>query len=402
MPDLPAFSALFRIGRDEVLVRNALVSRDAVEREGTDANILIAAAAAMADEVVGQLADLAASLYLDSAVEKELDHLLFDRYGLTRKSAAASIGSVAFRTTLPSATTFAIPKGVLLQTAGGTQFITTEAATFTVATVGPVVMAVRSVLAGPAQSAKAGTITSIASQIAGAPSDLVVSNPYATTGADAEETDDSFRERGRRFFVTARRGTLKAIEAAALGIPGIRKASAFEVIDSSGRPARAVQLVVADAFAEQYVDYTTVPPRYETQSQAIASQIYAALADVRAAGMYVNVVVANVVVLPIQLTLTFQAGADVNTAALNARSTITSYVNSLAPGAAFSAVAALNVLQTVQGLSFTGGELYSPPGDVVVKPLQVLRTSLGLVSAVAAQTDTAIATGINPDSYTVA
>ena len=49
MPNFPTFDALFRAGRDEVLTRNAKISREAVEREGMDANILVAAAAAIGD-----------------------------------------------------------------------------------------------------------------------------------------------------------------------------------------------------------------------------------------------------------------------------------------------------------------------------------------------------------------
>jgi hypothetical protein len=46
--------------------------------------------------------------------------------------------------------------------------------------------------------------------------------------------------------------------------------------------------------------------------------------------------------------------------------------------------------------------IVSPAGNIAVKPLQVLRTSLGLVSAVAAQTDLPLVTGTNPDSYSLA
>jgi uncharacterized phage protein gp47/JayE len=402
MPNFPSFSDLFRIGRDEVLSRNAQISRDAVEREGMDANILVAAAAAMGDEVVGQLVDLAAATYLDSATGQALDRLVFDRYGLVRKPAAASIGSVSFSTTAIAPVTFTIPLGAIVQTATGVQFTLTESSIFVAGSVGPLVMACRSVLAGANQNAKAGTITSIISQIVSSPTDLVVTNPYATVGADAEETDDSLRERARRFFTTARRGTMKSLEAAALGVPGIRSAAAFEVIDSLGRPARMVQLVVSDAFTEQFVSYDTVPPRYETLSQAISADVQEALADVRPAGVFVQVTVANVVIQPVQLTLAFQAGANVNSAALQARAAVVSYVNSLTPGAPFKVEDLLAVLSIVPGLAYTGNELLSPPGDVVVKPLQVIRTTLGLVSAVAAQTDQPIITGTNPDSYTAA
>lgn len=402
MPDLPSSSELFRIARDEALGKNARLSREAIEREGMDANILIASGAAMGDEVSGQLAQLAASLFLDSAVGEDLDRLVFDRYGLTRKPAAASIGSVSFTTTVASATTFSIPTDVVLQTATGLQFVTTEAGVFTVATTGPVVLAVRSVLAGSDQDAKIGEITSIVSQISGSPTDLVVTNPLATVGGDDVETDDSLRERARRFFTTARRGTNAAIEAAALNVPGIQTASVFEVIDALGRPARLVQLIVADAFTEQFINFTTVPPQFEQQSQAITTAVNEALADVRPAGIFVQVIVANVVVQPIQLALSFLAGADVNGSALQARATTANFVNALPPGDPLVIQDLLNQLRLVPGLRFTGDEILSPAGDVIATPLQVLRTSLGLVTAVSAQTDTPIITGSNPDAFIVA
>jgi uncharacterized phage protein gp47/JayE len=402
MPNFPTFDDLFRIGRDEVLARNAQISRDAVEREGMDANILIASACAMGDEVVGQLSDLASALFLDSATGTDLDHLVFDRYGLTRKPAAASIGSIAFTTAIPSPTTFTIPVGAILQSADGVQFATTESTIYVAGSVGPLVVVVRSVLAGPNQNAKAGTITSIVSQISGSPSNLVVTNPYATTGAAAIETDDALRERARRFFTTARRGTIKSIEEAALGVPGITQASAFEMLDAIGRSAHLVNLVVTDTFTEQFMDYSTIPPRYQTQSQAISATVFEALSDVRPAGVFVQVVVANVIIQPVTLTLAFTAGASVNDSALQARAAVVNYINTLSPGNPIVVADMLKLLRLVPGISYTGNEVLSPAGNVVALPLQVLRTSLGLVSAVAAQGDQPIITGNNPDSFTIA
>ena len=402
MGDLPSFSTLFRIGRDEALARNGRLSRTAIEREGMDANILIATATALADEIGGQLTDLAASLFLGSAKEEDLDRFVFDRFGLSRKPAAASIGSVEFSTTVASPVTFSIPKDVVLQTATGIQFVTTEASIFNVATVGPVTVAVRSVLAGSDQDAKSGTITSIISQITSAPTDLVVTNPLATVGGDDVEKDDSLRERGRRFFTTARKGTLAAIEAAALNVSGIQTATAVEVLDVLGRPARLVQLIVADAFTEQFVNFDTEPPRFEVQSQAITTLVNEALSDVRAAGIFVQVIVSNVVIQPVQLSLSFLAGANVNDSALQARAAVTNLTNALSPGDPLVIQDLLNTLQLVPGLRFTGDEVVSPAGDVIPTSLQVIRTSLGLVSAVSAQTDTPIITGQNPDSFVAA
>lgn len=399
MPDFPSFSELFRIARDEILTRQARLSRDAVEREGMDANILVAGGCAAADEVMGQLTMLAAALFLDSATGDALDRLVLDRYGLVRKPAAAALGSVRFSTTAASPTTFSIPSGTILQSADGIQFVTTESSIFSAGTTGPLTVMVRSVLAGSNQNAKAGAITSIITPIASSPNDLVVTNTLATAGGDDAEIDDSLRERARRFFITARKGTNPAIEEAALSVPGVRKATTFEVIDSLGRPARLVQLVVADAFTEQFAQLDEIPVRYQTQSQALASLVFDSLSDVRPGGNFVQVVVANTVLQAIQLALAFTAGADVNTTALSARAAVVTYVNSLAPGKPFVAADMLAALRLIPGLYYTGGELVSPAGNVIVKPLQVLRTTLGIVSAVSSQTNQPIITGTNPDAY---
>jgi uncharacterized phage protein gp47/JayE len=401
MADFATFSDLFRVARDELLLRNAKVSRDAVEREGTDANILMAAAAAVGDNVVGQLAQVAAATFLDSAKDAALDRVVFDRYGLVRKPASASVGTVQFTTTAPAGTTFTIPVGVRLSTPDGIQFVTDESVVFSAGTVGPLACAVRSVLAGGNQNVKASRITSIATAVTSQPTDLVVNNPFATAGGDDSEDDTSLRDRARRFFTTVRRGTLGALEEAALGVPGVRKAKAFEVVDSFGRPARVVQLVVTDAFTEQFIDFTTLPPRYQVQSQLLSVQVFNALADVRPAGTFVQVIVANVVLQSIQLTLAFNAGADVNAAALQARAAVVTYVNALVPGAPIVISDLLAKVTNTPGLAPSGNGIVSPVGDVIARPAQVLRTSLGLVAAVASQTNQPIITGNNPDAFVI-
>jgi hypothetical protein len=402
MPDFPTFNDYFRIARDETLLRNSKVSREAVEREGMDANILVAAVAATADEVTGQLATVEAGTFIDSAVGPALDRLAFDRYGLVRKPAAASQGTVQFRTTVVAPVTFTIPVGVSLSTSDGTEFITSDSVVFLAGTLGPLACGVRSSLAGANQNVKALAINSITGTITSAPTDLTVSNPFATAGAGDAETDPSLRDRARRFFSTVRRGTLGALEAAALGVAGVTTAKAFEVIDSLGRPARIVQLVISDAFAEQFINYDTVPARYEVQSQLLSTSVFNALADVRPAGVFVQVIVANVILQSFQLGLSFIAGTDVNTAALAARAAIVTYLNSLVPGAPFVYQDASAVLTSVAGLAPSGNVIVSPPGNVLAKPLQVLRTSLALVTAVSAQTDQPIITGTNPDAFTLA
>lgn len=379
MADFPQFRDYFRIARDEMLARNSKLTLDAIERQGTDANAFAAAGAAVGDELTGQLARTEKAVYLDSAEDKELDRLVFDRYGITRKPASPALGSVEFTLTTPAAASFTIPVNTKLSTADGRQFLTTSSGTFLFGSVGPISVQVRSALAGLSQQARANTITSIVDPIVGAPSDLAVNNSLATAGADDAELDDSLRDRARRFFLNARRGTLAAIELAAVETPGVRRASAFEAIDEFGRQCKMVQLVVADAFTEQLVAVSPTPAAYQTQSQVLANAVFQGLSNTRPAGIYVDVKVAEVSLLGVILALSFHSDVDVDQVALRARAAVVAYINGLVPNAPFLRADAIARLRSVAGLYITENEIYSPAGDVYPQTLQVLRSTLGLV-----------------------
>jgi hypothetical protein len=405
IPDFPTRADLFRILRDEVLSQNAKLSLEAVERDGTDANVLLAASAEAGDEVVGQLVRVAAGQFLDSAEGQLLDRLVFDRYGLVRKPASPALGTVEFTTTVANPAAFTIPANTLLQTADGIQYTTVDASTFPIASTGPVYVQVRSVLAGLDQQAKKNTITSIVTPITGSPADLAVNNSIATSGADDAESDASLRERARRFFTTARRGTLTAIEQGALAVPGVRRATAIEVIDVLGRPARLVQLIIADAFTDALVEQDVDPPTYQTQSQALSQAVFSSLSDVRAAGIFVQVFVAQVVLQPVILQLRFQAGVNADQTALVARASVVAATNDLLPGEIWAVADMLDILSKVPGLApIQGDEVSSPAGDVVPKALQVIRTSLNLVTVQPIQTDNSnpvLTPTTNPDAFLI-
>jgi len=381
MADLPQFSQLFRIARDSALGNNSRLSRDVVERDGTDANILMAAAAAVGEEVVGQLQLVEASLFLDTATGAALDRLVFDRYGLTRKAAAAALGEVQFTTTVANPGAFTVPVGTILQTTEGVQYTVTVAVLFLASSTGPVAAIVRSLLAGIDQQAKIGTITSIVSAITGSPGDLVVTNALATAGAADEESDTSLRARARAFFTTARKGTKSALEQGALAVPGVESATAFEILDTEGAPARVVQLVVSDQFTQQLATFSESPsPTYQAQAAALAATVLVGLEETRAFGIEVKVIVAVVVLLPVVLRLSFDAGADIPLTTLRARAAAVNYTNELAPGATWNPVDLSERMRPIEGLFITGVEVASPSGPVIPTPLQVIRTGLPLVT----------------------
>lgn len=328
--DRPTYADLFSIARNQLLLANPRLT--AVDREGSDANALVASIAAVGDEVAQQVAYVAAASFLDTANGLNLDRLVFDRYGLVRKPAAAALGTVQFTSVSGAASTFSIPVQTKLTTSDGTQFETTEPATFPIGSNGPVTVPVRSVLAGTTQQAGAGEINTLLSPVPGAVNDLAVTNTFATAGAADPETDTELRERARRFFTTVQRGTIAAIEQAARNVPGVRYAAAFEDVDQYGQQTGYVSLAITDQYTDTLANLGTVPPTYAAQSQQLAQQVALAVDQARAAGVYVATIVAQVILQPVTLRLRVKAGFDTQAVSLEARSVCVQVVNQLAPG----------------------------------------------------------------------
>ena len=397
MTAFPSYSDLFRVGRDEILAKNSRLRRDVVERDGSDANAIVATNAGVGDELVLHLARVCAGQFLDSARGQYLRRLVFDRYSLSAKSASPSFGTVRFSTTVATAAQFNIPSGTKVQTNDGRQLLTISDAVFPANSIGPVLVAVRSAQAGLSQQAKAGVITTIVSTLTGAPTTLAVTNTLATSGGADEESDDDLRARAKAFWSTARGGTLSAIKEAALAVGGVKRASVIEFLDSMGRPAMRAQLIITDAFTEALVTTTTVPPTYETQSQVLADAVYEALVDVRAAGAFIDVIVGQVILQSVQLALSFDTSANVDTVALQARAATVNYVNNLSPGEALTPDGIVETLRLIQGLIVTGAEVVSPSGTVTPESLQVLRTLLSMVTTISTNPNRALQSTLNPD-----
>jgi Baseplate J-like protein len=396
MSDVPSRNDLFQVARNEILTLNPQLTITAVERPGSDSNVLLAGAVAAGDEVVGQITRLAAGLFLDSATGAALDRLVFDRYGLVRKPAAAAIGSINFSLPTAPASSFTIPAGTVVSSANGTQYLTTSAVVFPATSNGiapnPLITApIRSVVAGAAQQAGVGTIVNMVSTIqlpAGVTGPLSCNNSLATAGAADAESDNSLRSRARNFFQTAQKGTLSAIQQGALAVPGVQTATAVEITDSSGNPARFVDLIIADQFTQLLINYSPqgalLPINYQPQSQVLAQNVANALLGVRAGGIFVDVIVANVQLISIAMALAFPStNANTDQSAFLARAGVVAYVNGLSPGQNFDPTAcAKAVFPTVPGLDSINSAIVSPAGLLEVTSItQVFRTTLALVTS---------------------
>lgn len=382
MPDFPKFDDLFRIGRDEAVSRSQKLTVNAVDRDGSDSNILMAGTAAMAEEVIGQQSSIEEGVWLDSAFGARLDRWAFDRYDMRRKQAAPSFVTLSFSTTAAAPSAFTIPGGTRCATSSGQEFLTVVSVPFPLGSAGPIQALARSTLAGIDQNVASGTIRSITSQIANQPADLRVTNSEAATGADNVEQDDDFKTRIRRFWLSARRGTLGAVETGALAVPGVLRATAIEALQSFAYPARAITLVVADRFTDALVRQGQPVPTYDVKSQGFAQVVFQALDDFRAGGIPVKVIVGQVRLISVVLRLRFLASVtNPDAVALAARTLIVQLINGGNPGAAFVPIDAIKTLRAISGLDVFGDEVASPAGPIVpTSPYQVLRTSLALVT----------------------
>jgi len=374
--DLPNFQDLFRIGRDEALSRNDRLTLEELERKGSDLNILIAASAAMSDDVMGQLAQLKSEVFAGTAHFDALDRLILDRYpGLVRKQASPSFGYVTFSFSPAVVSAFSIPDGTQLSTADGVQFITVGAAAVAIGATSAEVP-IRSVLAGAQQKAKPGAINSLLAQIVGAPSSgTTVSNTAATFGGEDRESDADYVTRSRTYFLSQRRATKSAIEQAVLSIPGIVKCNVFENLDTLGRPIGYVQIVIADSYTEQFVTASTLPASYSAQRANLQVQITTTLEDWRAAGVGVQVVFGTVVLQSVRVALAYLPGVDQEAVKTVVLARIIQHINGLKPGETLDLSVLRSLAQTTSGVYATGNEIVTPTGNVVPRPGEVLRTS---------------------------
>jgi uncharacterized phage protein gp47/JayE len=373
MPDLPTRATYFQIGETEVITRSAgkppgqAMTVEAVRTDGSDANLIMASASGMADEVTRQLALRVGALFLDGAKGTDLDRLVADRWSpsIVRKEASPAVGEVVFFRVSGPLPAITIPATTRLRTATGIEFVTTATVTFAAGAVGPVTAPVRALLAGPAGNVAAATVNALVTQ--GIDPGLVVSNPEPMTGGDARETDARLRERARAFWLAARRGTLSAIEFGALTVAGVRQASAIELTDASGLPDGRVQLFIADALGQA--------------NAALVAAVLAALVEYRAAGVVVQVIGATPIYQRVRFRLRFEAGVDTTRAFDLVRAATIARVNGLRPRATLPVSMLFEAARSVPGVIVLDDAILEPIGDVVPSGSEVIRTRADLITA---------------------
>ncbi len=359
--DFPSRLDLFQLARNFILTRATKLDPSQVDTAGSDANLFVGIASVLGYQIVLSLMQGINSLLLDGAFDEDLDRYGIDRYQLPRKGAAAALGTVRVFRPTAAAGAGNVPLGEKLQTLNGIEYILAESATFGATDLTKTVNA-RAVQAGKTSQVGANTIRQFAT-----PSDLFdqtlqVNNDLPTAGGEDTEDDDTYRERIREFWNTARRGTLSAIAFGAKTVDGVVSAIATEVLTADPRPARVVLLRVADSSG--------------SSSAALGATVIAALDEYRAAGIAVIASDSVPQLISIKLKLTFGGNVDTTTIAENVRGAVVEYVNSLGVGETLLKGSLYSVLTrfTSVGVIVSLDSVVVPVGDLVPDAGKTLRT----------------------------
>jgi len=367
--DLPTRADLFNIGADVVISRSQArppgrrVNPEEVFTDGSDVNLLLAAASAMGDEAVRHLATRLSAHFLSGAELTDLDRLILDRFTneLPRQEATAAVADLELRQ-VPGGPAQSFAVGTVARSASGVEFETVFAATIAAASVGPVTVRARCRVTGPQGNVDPGTITALRNPVAG----VSVTNLERAAGGDDSESDSRYRARAQRFFASARRGILAAIEMGALSVSGVRAAVAEELLDEDGFPNGWVRLFFADASG--------------AGNAALAAQIRDRLRAWRASGIVVDVVAAVPRYEPISLRLRFATGVDSTLAFDTVRRRVLSAVNSLDPQATLQRSLIITSARAVAGVLVLDDAVVVPVGDIVPGQGEIIRTRLDLVT----------------------
>lgn len=368
--DLPTRLDLYGIGRLYLLTRAKTIDANEVDVRGSDANLFVGSTSVVGAHIVRHLAYSVARLFLDSAEEDDLDRLAFDRYGEARKGATPAVGTVRFWRTSLTGGVGDIPVGTKLIALTGAEYITTANGHFGAGDYS-ILVDVRAVQAGKGPQVGRNQIRKPGPGVSFFDTTIQLNNDDPTAGGENREDDPTFRNRLRNFWLSARRGTLGAIEYGAMTVPGVVSATAIEALDGSASPARVVNLFIADSSG--------------VASTPLARAVDVALADYRAGGIRVIIWPSMPSIVAIVLKLAFQSQVDTVALTQKVVTAIVEFVNGLPVSAPLLRGELMSVLVRFKsdGLIVTDGSIVAPAGDVYPDPGKTLRTTLANVAEAA-------------------
>jgi uncharacterized phage protein gp47/JayE len=317
MPIVPTFDELYAAGSTEALARNpSLTDR----RPGSAMDALIGLGAVLADESIRLGLQGFKAMFFDTATGDDLDALVSDRTGLTRNAASSAVGAVTFtRSQIIGQVEIPLGTRVSAIDADGTEFVfETIAASVFVSGAATVSVPIQAQVAGPESNVAPDEVVTLLDALSDP--EVTVTNPARTAGGDVAESDERLRARVRRYYTSLRRGTVDALEAGALTVPGVN----FATVDESN-------MAPEDG---GYVNVFVGDPDANANAELVAL-VEAELENWRAAGVAVQVEAMVRQEVALEFTMRVKSLIGVSTATLesNVRAAVIAYADTLQGGA---------------------------------------------------------------------
>ena len=361
---------LFALGTQYVLSKAKAIDPAKVLIDGSNSNCFVGSTSVMGDAVMRQLLYQINRTFLDGCQGEDLDRWGWDRYQQTRKGASVALGQLRVYRASVTAGAGSVPIGTALKTRGGAQYVTT-----TVLSLGPsqytAYCSVRASQAGKAPEVGKNQIVAFAQPGSLFDPSLQCNNDETTAGGENAEDDDTFKARLRKFWLTARRGVLSAIEQGATSVSGVVSARAIEALTTIGdrpMPARLIQLYIADSSG--------------VASAELATLVQQNLEDYRAGGIPVIVYQGQPLLVGLAFAIAFAAGA--NTASLRTaiQAAVFEFVNSHGVNDTLRVGDLFAVLTRFKsaGALVNQNSIVVPAGDLVPAVGQTIRTLLNLIA----------------------
>lgn len=361
MADLPTRAELMQRGKAAGLgVANTRISPKEFDRDGSDANLLLAVAALMGEMIVHRGATALSGNFEKTAKGQRLDRVVFDRKNLPRKPASPAVGTIQI-----SRPTFAAgagsvaggrpgttPTPVRIVTNTGVVYFLTQTASFGATDLGPITVAVEAELAGLASEVQKNQAWSFVDTVFD--QTFTIANAADMAGGSDDEGDEPYRSRARDFFPSLRRGIVGAIEFGARGVSGVESVAAIEITDpTSGFPVHFVQLFVMDALGQS--------------NAQLAARVQLELVKFRAFGVPVQVLSAVPEFVAIRSIVAYDTAIvlDTNSAEAAWKSAVVAALNNQQPGARLYRATITSAQKSVPGVVVSDTSLITPAGDLI-------------------------------------
>ena len=366
MTDFLDAGEAFEIGVQAVIAEpGSKITESAARRSGTDINIILQSAAQMVDAASRKSGLAVKGAFLDSSEGEQLDRLCAEApFFIERQAASPAVVylSGARPTAAQGAGTvlkghrFSSSDGVVFQTIAET---TVAAADFIVS------FTVQAVLTGIEGNVGPNTVTKDLDGLWD--STFVWSHAEPGAGGNLREGDDELKARYRKTAQDSRVGTLRAIEAGAVTVPGITRAVATNLVDTQGRLTHYVTLTISDDQGNA--------------NQSLVDLAELAMDEFAPAGIPVEVFGGEELLVEIEIEATFFAGFDPTSRWSDLQDRVVAEVNAGGPGETLKIITIGTAAKGFGGSSTGVDEviIHSPPGNLKPGSNQVIRTSKPLI-----------------------